>query len=354
MQALTAPTVFPCYAAADRPVAERLAALLERGSDIRVFLDEGQMPDGGDLAEKAREARMADIVIVLFSREFACPRAGRARSGKTRWSRNPRSEGVRIAFLKCDDCIPPRVLTPMFEATRLRDVKRWVRGARARRAAGAEYSADLEVLGIAHRRPSRRGDRGAFALAREFARVFGGDFDAVLHLDCVTGTLADMAGDLAWQVGLQLEGELAAQSRAPARFLRSAALSDRAGRRRAGGPGLRRPLLHAGSRGTRRASRDMLRSWRANSMLTEDWTEACRLARQARRVAHDQFRLAECFEIMSHGAPWPRNTTTAPVVDEASRELVWILDGWGRTEEARQIEQVRAMEFDEQLPLFFE
>jgi hypothetical protein len=42
------------------------------------------------------------------------------------------------------------------------------------------------------------------------------------------------------------------------------------------------------------------------------------------------------------------------IVDEASRELVWILDGWGRTEEARQLEQVRATEFDEQLPLFFE
>ena len=41
-------------------------------------------------------------------------------------------------------------------------------------------------------------------------------------------------------------------------------------------------------------------------------------------------------------------------VDEASRELVWILDGWGRTEEARQLEQTRATEFDEQLPLLFE
>ena len=43
-----------------------------------------------------------------------------------------------------------------------------------------------------------------------------------------------------------------------------------------------------------------------------------------------------------------------PIVDEASRELVWILEGWGRVPEARQIEQVRATEFDEQLPLFFD
>ena len=49
-----------------------------------------------------------------------------------------------------------------------------------------------------------------------------------------------------------------------------------------------------------------------------------------------------------------RQSATAGVVDEASRELVWILEGWGRTGEARQIEQVRATEFDEQLPLFFD
>ena len=78
MQALTAPTVFPCYAAADRAIAERLAALLERGSDIRVFLDEGQMPEGGDLSEKAREACMADIVLVLFSRNSMPSRWPRA------------------------------------------------------------------------------------------------------------------------------------------------------------------------------------------------------------------------------------------------------------------------------------
>jgi hypothetical protein len=42
-----------------------------------------------------------------------------------------------------------------------------------------------------------------------------------------------------------------------------------------------------------------------------------------------------------------------PTVDEASRELIWILEGWGRAGEARQIEQIRATEFDEQLPLFF-
>ena len=144
MQTLTAATIFPCYAAADRDLAERLAALLERGADVRIFLDEGKMLEGADLAEKVREARVADIVIVLFSRNSLASRWPRAQ-----WEdalvKEPAAEGVRIAFLKCDDCIPPRVLAPMFDAARLRDVKRWVRGSEAGGPPAAEFDADLEV-----------------------------------------------------------------------------------------------------------------------------------------------------------------------------------------------------------------
>jgi hypothetical protein len=353
VQTLTAPTIFPCYAAADRGIAERLAALLERGADVRVFLDDGQMADGADLAEKAREARMADVVLVLFSRSSLPSRWPRAQ-----WEdalvKEPAEEGVRIAFVRCDDCIPPRVLTPMFDAARLREVKRWVRGSEPGEPPAAEFSADLEVLGIAIAdRPGAETVRN-IALAREFARAFGGDFDAVLHLDCVTGTLADMAGDLAWQVGLHLEGELTAnlehlrifsEARRFLIVLEGAAPAD---------------LIFGGRCSTListepgEPSQDALRQLARAFDAVEDWTEACRLARQARRVAHERFRLAECFEIMTQWRAMAEEHDDRPAVDEASRELVWILDGWGRTEEARQLEQTRAMEFDEQLPLFFE
>jgi TIR domain len=353
VQALTAPTIFPCYAAADRAIAERLAALLERGAGVRVFLDEGQMSDGADLAQKAREARMADIVLVLFSRNSLPSRWPRAQ-----WEdalvKEPADEGVRIAFLKCDDCIPPCVLTPMFDTVRLRDVKRWVRGNEPVEPPAAEFFADLEVLGIAIAdRPGAETVR-KIALAREFARSFGGDFDAVLPLDCATGTLADMAGDLAWQVGLHLAGELTAnlehlrifcEARRFLVVLEGGAPAD---------------LLFGGRCSTListepgEPSSDTLRQLARAFDAVKDWTEACRLARQARRVAHDQFRLAECFEIMTQWRAMAEEHDDRAVVDEASRELVWILDGWGRTGEARQVEQSRAMEFDEQLPLLFD
>ncbi|MEO8597171.1 MAG: toll/interleukin-1 receptor domain-containing protein [Candidatus Solibacter sp.] len=353
MQTLTAPTVFPCYAASDRPLAERLAALLERGSDVRVFLDEGQMPDGGDLAAKAREGRMADIVIVLFSRNSLPSRWARAQ-----WEdalvKEPEADGVRIAFLRCDDCIPPKVLTPVFEASRLRDVKRWLRGGDPGEAPSLENAADIEVLGIALADRPGCETVESIALAREFIRAYQGDFDAVLRLDCTTGTLADLAGDLAWQVGLHLVGELPAnlehlrlfcEARRFLVVLEGDAPAD---------------LVFAGrcstliSRQAGEPTADALRQLARDFDSAEEWTEICRLARQARRVAHEQFRLAECYEIMTQWRAMAEEHDDRPVVDEASRELVWILDGWGRTEEARQLEQVRAAEFDEQLPLFFD
>jgi hypothetical protein len=353
VQALIAPTVFPCYAAADRAIAERLAALLERGADVRVFLEEGQMAEGGDLAEKAREARMADVVIVLFSRNSMPSRWPRAQ-----WEHalvtEPADEGVRIAFLKCDDCIPPRVLVPMFDATRLRDVKRWIRGSDPGEPPAAEFSADLEVLGIAIADRPGVETVASLALAREFVRCFRGDFDAVLHLDCATGTLADMAGDLAAQVGLHLEGELSdnlqhlrvfCEARRFLIVLEGAESADLTF-------GGRCSTLISTEPGA--PSSDELRQLARAFDAVEDWTEACRLARQARRLAHDGLRLAECFEIMTQWRAMAEEHDDRAIVDEASRELVWILDGWGRTDEARQLEQIRAMEFDEQLPLFFE
>ena len=40
-------------------------------------------------------------------------------------------------------------------------------------------------------------------------------------------------------------------------------------------------------------------------------------------------------------------------LDESSRELVWILESWGQTAEARQLDYLRATEYDEQMALPF-
>jgi hypothetical protein len=78
-------------------------------------------------------------------------------------------------------------------------VKRWLRGSEAGEPPAAEFRAGLEVPGIAIAdRPGTETVRVSRRPANSPAPV-AANFDAVLHLDCTTGTLADMAGDLAVQ-----------------------------------------------------------------------------------------------------------------------------------------------------------
>jgi hypothetical protein len=41
------------------------------------------------------------------------------------------------------------------------------------------------------------------------------------------------------------------------------------------------------------------------------------------------------------------------VMDESARELLWILESWGRTDEARNVDYRRAAECDDQMMLPF-
>jgi hypothetical protein len=364
------PTIFPCYAAADREIAAGIAAFLERGADVRVFLEEGEMRPGEDMAQKAREGRTADMVLVLFSHHSLPPRWPRAQ-----WEdalvHEPAEEGVRIAFVKCDDCAAPRVLVPQFELDAralvgLRQVKRWVRHKAATytppvNLCGFAGAGDLEVLGIAiaDRPGTETVDSPALAFA--FARAYREDFDAILALECGDRTLPALAGDLAAQLGLRLEGDLEANLGrlgdfcSARRFLlllldvRTSAFPD---------------LLFGGHCSTLIAtgalpelvSMDPLRQIQhAFTHLDPDadWSELCRLARAGRRLTREQGRFAECYELIEQWHAAAELCGDSAVLDESAREMVWILEAWGRTGEARRLEYRRASEFDKQMMLPF-
>ncbi len=357
MQALTA-TVFPCYAEADRAAAAAIAAFLERGADVRVFLDEGAITPGQDLADKARDARMADIALVLFSRASMPSRWPRA-AWEPALVSEPAAEGVRIAFARLDDCAPPAVLKPRFElaglATKgLRALKRWVRDPAA---GGSEpdHAADVEVLAIALAdRPGMETVASASA-AREFARLFRPDFDAVLTLeDCGHRSLTALAGDLGAQLGLRLEGDLESNLArlrefcAARRFL--VVLEGAAPQ----------PLIFGGRSSTLLAEvslppshLDELGTVQEAFASAAVWTEVSALARQARRLAHEQGRLAECYELMEEWHAEAEECGDRTAIEEAAREMVWILETWGRPELAARLDYRRSAACDEQLPLPF-
>jgi hypothetical protein len=68
-------------------------------------------------------------------------------------------------------------------------------------------------------------------------------------------------------------------------------------------------------------------------------------------VAREEGRIAELHELMEQWRGEAERRGDRNALEEAIREIVWILESWGRFEEARRLEYRRAMEFDEQLLL---
>jgi hypothetical protein len=242
----------------------------------------------------------------------------------------------------------------MFDANALRQIKRWARG-HMPAPRSEPLDGDLEALGIAL--ADRPGSETAAdqAAARRFIRAFQQDFDAVLELECGSRSLAALSGDLGAQLGLCLEGDVESNLArlrdfcSHRRFL--IALKDAAdvhfefvGRVST----LRVPgIIEEPRDETIRGIQAFLRR------RPGDWTEYCRLARLGRRLTHVGGRIAECHEMM---AQWHANAEARgdrKALDESSRELVWILESWGRSDEAYRLDYIRATEFDDQMALPF-
>jgi hypothetical protein len=84
-----------------------------------------------------------------------------------------------------------------------------------------------------------------------------------------------------------------------------------------------------------------------------DWARLCSLARQGRRLLQEQGRMAECYELLEqwHGAAVARGDRHA--FHESARDMVWILESWGRLDDAQRLEYRRVTEWGEQLVLPF-
>jgi len=366
VQALS-PSAIPCYAVRDRETAGRIAGFLEQCGDVRVLLDEGEMQPGEDLAEKAREARAADLVLILFS-HHSLPRPWLRREWEDALVREPAEEGTRIGFARIDDCVPPRVLAPQFNLSGLapkglRELKRWIRQrAAAYNPPGATHYAgdlaDLDTLGIALADRPGCETAASRALAFEFVGAYREDFDEVFRLESEDRSLAALAGDWGAQLGLKLEGELEENVDRLREFCSA-----------------RRFLLLLDGAVTP-AARQLIFRGRCSTLIVEDdagepvsdplrqvqralrdpapdadWAELCGLARLGRRLCGEQGRIAECYELMEqwHAAAEARGDSGA--VEESAREMVWILEGWGREEEAQRLEYRRATEFAQQMML---
>ena len=365
MQALTR-TLFPCYAAADREVAVRIAEFLEAGAGVRVLLEEGEMRTGEDVVQKAREARMADIILVLFSRN-SLPSPWPRYKWEGALQTEPIEENVRIGFLKCDDCSPPRVLAPQFDVASLpvptlRRLKRWVRAGQYSEPAAhyPDLSRQVEALGAAIADQPGTATIERAALALEFARIFREDFDEVIRLECGGRSLAALSGDLATQLGLRLEGDLESNLARLRSFCSSrryllwleGASAEEAGQLATGRGSS--TLISTEPRAEAPPDDESLRDIQHifnHPGMVGDWAELCRLARQGLRLAGEQGRRAESFELLQKWHLLAEARADRRILEESAREMVWILEGWDRLEEARRMEYRRATQYDDQMAL---
>ncbi len=362
------PTLFPCYAPADRPIAEAVAAYLERGTNLRVFLDEGEIRAGEDLLSKARDARQADLVVVFFSRDSTPSRWARA-EWEDALVKEPEAEGVKLAFVRCDDCNPPAVLKPRFELAgvplkSLRDLKRWVRDPESALIPAAPkppLEGELEILAIAL--ADRPGVETVpdFSIAADFIEECRRDFDGSFILEQDGRSATALAGDLGVQLGMSLldDAEInhdrLRQFCSARRFLIVVAGTGPVDPQEFAFGGRCSTLIAMAGSPAETSSdpiRAIQRAFSASPPMV-GWQDLCSMARTGRRLTRDQGRIAESYELMERWHALAEEREDRKVLDESAREMVWILEGWGRDHEALALHQRRATEFDDQMHLLF-
>jgi hypothetical protein len=67
----------------------------------------------------------------------------------------------------------------------------------------------------------------------------------------------------------------------------------------------------------------------------------------------DAGRIAELHELMQHWHSAAADEEDRAALDESAREQIWILETWGRADEAKALDYDRAARFDDQMLLPF-
>ena len=88
--------------------------------------------------------------------------------------------------------------------------------------------------------------------------------------------------------------------------------------------------------------------------LDTDWLLASKLARRGLAWAQAQDRLAEAFEILQDWSRAAEQRTDRRVLEDCAWEQIWILEQWGRTSEARELDGIRRERYADQLSFSFD
>jgi hypothetical protein len=445
-----------------------LAEFLERGASVRVFLEDGEIGPGETIVSKAADGLQAAIILLILS-----PDSAPARWVRRDWEPvlldQPRREGVKVATVLARSCEFPALLRrdAFFDLAldrlgAFREIKRWLLGLEpgrrdlefepARQMGADACSQEMERLrqGLADAPGTAvLTGRAQTALALEFARQSKRDFEGLVWLSCTGQTLASLAGEMASQLGMSLEGDVDANLRELGRFCAQRRLlivlddaSDEAERLAPGGsssallvkrgagprPAMEmpaavhacgnvpiRPALIAEIAGLHisaaaalleelvssgaaiqldtRYPRYVVQAASADTSLSrthaqavcrlfahwakddsecgadlpqlrralnwalqddESWGLACDLAKRGVALLKRKGRQPEVFEMLETISRAAERREDRRMLEDCSREQVWILESWGQTDAAQRIFHSRRALYEDQMQFCFD
>ena len=330
-------TIFLAHAEADHDFARRLADFLEFGCDVTCDAEEGVIRSGEDLISKAGEGLGADVVALLLSEASATIRWQRERWEPVLFDQT-RGANTELATILLGECNFPALLRRrnFFDATTdrlaaMRKLKRWLwqREREPGDSASPVFAADLEDLysGLADKAGTLEASGAA---ASRFAREASHDFEAVLWVPCHGRSLAQIAGELAGQLGLTLTGVAEENCRKMQDFLSG-----------------RRCLLVLDAPAPEFVTA-LVPQGRTSVLVTMEPVLAVETPGSidyARTLVRSG-RYAEAYELLY------RLLDSGVATETCARELTWICEHWDRIEEANSLRFHYGPRPYEQLVLF--
>ena len=223
-------SVFLSHSSKDKRVVRELADFLRQDDLIRVWLDEAEIRPGDNIVSKIAEGLDANVVLLILSPDSVDSQWVREEWTDAYWEQvNARK--TKLVGVLYRDCRIPRLLRnkKYFDLRTnqpegFREIRTWLLGEQPARprpnhapARPPLFIGREEELLVLRKRLGQPGavvhvwgmpGRGKTLLAIEFAHRYQHDFEAVYWLGCQSGSLVSLAGELARQLGLRLEGDL--------------------------------------------------------------------------------------------------------------------------------------------------
>lgn len=357
-----------CYSPVDAGAATELRSYLE--TNCPVAMEDGVVQMGADLLDSVETGLSLDYVLVLLSPQSTEPAWPRARWHSILFEQ-PKQMRTRVAFVLLEECKFPAILRKetFFDLARdftagRRSLKRWLLAQLTpvpsepqlpERSAGlTEIEIDaLETLADWPEYIETPDRKTALA----FAHARHTDFEAVVWLNATRRGRVGVLGDVAFGLGLRLEGTWQDNARALTEYcadhrvlLVFENLESGVGEIVNFGGKASVVIVDGADVTPRKQLTDLQRlfsSWKRNAskclavlgdveshldspeiLREEIWTEACALCSAAVALLKDYGRLAEAYDLLARISSAMQVRGDLAALGKVEWETSWILEHW--------------------------